>query len=52
MTPLGANVVLAHEGLPAGVPASRGGEGARQLVCALAARAVANLRQRTRRARP
>ena len=52
MAPLGANVVPAHEGLPACVPAGRGGEGARQLVRALAAGTVANLRQRTRRARP
>lgn len=52
MAPLGANVVPAHEGLPACVPAGRGGEGARQLVRALAAGTVANLRQRTRRACP
>ena len=52
MAPLRANVVPAHEGLPAGVPASWGCECARQLVRALAAGTVANLRQRTRRASP
>ena len=52
MAPLRANVVPTHEGLPAGVPASWGCECARQLVRALAAGTVANLRQRTRRACP
>ena len=52
MTPLGANVFLTHEGLPAGVPAGRCGEGARQLMRTLATGTVPNFRKRTRRAWP
>ena len=48
MATLGAHMDPAREGLSAGVTASRGGEGARQLMRALAAGTVADLRQRAR----
>ena len=52
MATLDAHVDPAQEGLSAGVTASRGGEGARQLMRALAAGTVADLRQRARGTRP
>ena len=52
MATLDAHVDPAQEGLSAGVTASRGGEGARQLMRALAAGTVADLRQRARRTSP
>ena len=48
MATLGAHMDPAREGLSAGITASRGGEGARQLMRALAAGTVADLRQRAR----
>ena len=48
MATLGAHMDPAREGLSAGVTASRGGEGARQLMRALAAGTVADLGQRAR----
>ena len=52
MAALGAHMDPAREGLSAGVAASRGGEGARQLMRALAAGTVADLRQRARGTSP